>query len=101
MNLSRLGTFHSTAEVEMFFMSRCESKSLLSARIKFFNSCKDETGAVLCMGIILKNNGILLEQISYICLCNDLSFNFYDLRNLRYTSSLISMTVTVPCVMYN
>jgi len=45
-------------------MSRCESKSLLSARIEFFNSCKDETSGVWYMGIMLKNNGILLEQMS-------------------------------------
>jgi len=47
-------------------MSRCESKSLLSARIEFFNSCKDERSAVLCIGIMLKNNDISLEQMSCI-----------------------------------
>jgi hypothetical protein len=47
-------------------MSGCESKSLIFARIEFFNSGKDETSAVLCMGIMLKINGILLEQMSYI-----------------------------------
>jgi hypothetical protein len=47
-------------------MSGYESKSLISARIEFFNSGKDDKSAVLCMGIMLKINGILLEQLSYI-----------------------------------
>ena len=42
-------------------MNGCECKNLISPAVEFLNWCQDVMNALLCFGIVLKNNDISVD----------------------------------------
>jgi len=49
---------------------------------------------------MLKHSDISVENMSYILLYNDFPFNFYDLLNFTYSTSLVYMCVDIYIYIY-
>jgi hypothetical protein len=47
-------------------VSGCKCKSLISTMTEFLNLCQDGTDTSVCLGIMLKNNNVAVESVSYI-----------------------------------
>jgi hypothetical protein len=63
-------------------MSHTFVRSLIFSVMEFLNVSQDGINALLCSGIVLKNNGTSLEFVGHVQHCDDFLLHLCVVRNL-------------------